>query len=135
QTCMEAIGPGRAGETCANHADCASGFCLEEQQVCFGGCDLDEHCTGSTACVDLTFEGGSAPGCLPTCTDDAACPANRTCLPVLGHRGLEIAAVCTPGMGQRAAGSACDNDSQCRSGGCIDGFCFGVCDEASDCAG
>ena len=135
QTCTPAIGPGRAGEPCDNHAECATGLCLEREKVCFGVCDVSDHCAGSTACVDLSFQSGEVPGCLPTCADDAACPQDRTCLPVLAHRGLDLAAVCVPSAGARPAGARCEQNAQCRSGGCVDGFCFGLCDDDADCTG
>jgi len=138
QVCDRAVGPGRAGAHCTANAECASNFCLPGQQVCYGTCETADHCAAGSTCVDVTFTLPSgatdtAPACFPTCTDDAACNPTQTCSLAMTRARDAFVTVCNPATGTRGAGQACTAATQCKSGICSDGMCFGICDESTDC--
>ncbi len=138
QVCDRAVGAKRGGESCATHSECASNFCLQGQQVCYGTCEIGDHCADGSTCVDVTFtlpDGGTdnAPACFPTCTDDASCNPTQTCSLAQAYEGDAFVTVCNPAQGAKGAGEACESAAECKSSICSNGMCFGVCDESTDC--
>lgn len=137
--CARAAGDKRGGERCSANAECASNFCLSGQGVCYGTCTATEGCAEGSACVQVTFTlpddtTDQAPACFPTCTDDASCNPGQVCSTAFNLDDSDIVLVCNPQQGLKGAGAVCSSSTECKSGYCANGLCFGICDGDDDCA-
>lgn len=159
---------GGANDSCTLRGgnDCRTGVCLSGSATCFSGCHYNADCTrdGGDKCFDVDFVTtqavSSLGSCVPTCRDDADCPAlagggGRSCQPRPNHGGNSWQAVCDAVAGPGKAGTRCTAGSDCASGVCVtgatlqsialaqavpgftatDGFCLGAClpSVAADC--
>lgn len=86
-----------AGETCADAAECESGFCADG--VCCttecGGGALD--CQACSRVAGAAVDGTCGPATATACTDGSACTTHDTC----------DAGVCMAGVGACAVGMSC----------------------------
>lgn len=76
--------PATPGVTCTTHEDCKSlkeGYCARAE-ICTRECSGPGTCDEGSGC----FNAGRRQVCLPTCLDDAGCPARFACRP--GGEGL-----------------------------------------------
>lgn len=142
------------GETCVNDIDCDSGNCTDDitpgNRTC--QCDDDNDCSGSQVCktstnpntcvsgglsvgascsIDSQCRSGACSDVLDTCmcTSDIDCGSGKIC----AENGLNPNTCVTGNLG-----NACQNDSQCRSGSCTDGFSgpkVCQCNDDNDCSG
>ena len=124
---------------CALDADCPIGqACLSEgfgtdQLYCVPSAAAAACAPGSVSAAGVFNT--DAPYCFPTCEDADICPPGFGCLTqasLLGTPEMPVADLCIPGI----YGVACDDDSNCLQGRCLDTgavgrICTMSCNEAS----
>jgi hypothetical protein len=112
-TTRQCIEPRTVGSGCTDDSQCAGGFCLKKGQY-----DLDVELSGNR--------------CSSACCVDRDCGAGSVC--VEGQTGVRV---CLPAniasRGAAAAGSGCNEDSECSSGACVGGRCALRCNSDNSC--
>jgi hypothetical protein len=109
-------GAGQLGDDCAQHSDCAGGYCVEAVGgiggVCTRACNDD--CPAEWTCREVEISGTAIRVCIPdapqlclTCADDAECGTGAACLQIDGAPAC--ATKCTVDC---PAGYTCAADSQ-----------------------
>ncbi len=102
------VEPGDDGAACTQNADCASGFCLTDEQGFPGGlctvfdCSSRQDCFGvGTACLRGQFNGNL---CVPLCVADADCREGYEC------RGTGTGSYCYPSFANASLDPVCASD-------------------------
>lgn len=102
------VEPGDDGAPCMQNADCASGFCLTDEQGFPGGlctvfdCASRQDCYGvGTACLRGQFNGNL---CVPLCVADADCREGYEC------RGTGSGSFCYPAFANLNLNPVCASD-------------------------
>ena len=102
------IVPGDDGASCTQNADCASGFCLTDEQGFPGGlctvfdCTSRQDCYGvGTACLRGQFNGNL---CVPLCVTDSDCREGYEC------RGTGSGSFCYPAFANGSLNPVCASD-------------------------
>nr|WP_157906722.1 hypothetical protein [Sorangium cellulosum] len=156
--CYPPIETSPDGSACALDSECTGDFCITEALngwpggACSGGCNTDSDCNGGAClenasgfrfCIAECATSGDCRSsyscrnglCLPECTSDAECTEpGFTCRMEVG--------TCAPPPGEGADGAPCTTDGDCAGGYCSPdesgwpgGYCWGVCDDTTPCAG
>jgi hypothetical protein len=139
------VGGGSLGQVCSGPLECANNFCLETRfrDVCVTPCVEDDDCTRAgyectTHTVDLDG-GGTADVdiCTPetptACTSNDDCGTNLDCAVIINEAGDGLESVCVPSTGGDATGVACQDDGDCASLVCLNGFCADPCTDTNQC--
>lgn len=102
------------------------------------GAGGDAGSAGSTSTAGSAGNSAGAAGAgdagldVP-CTSDAQCPGGTSCqiAPNSSNTALELR--CRPLAGNNSNGYPCTDNSQCRAGLCLAGYCSGPCGSSADC--
>jgi hypothetical protein len=109
------MGNGQFGDSCEQHTDCASGYCVQPVGDIHGMCsrECNNDCPPGWNCLDVAFEHGHKMLCVPDaarqcqpCASDMECPGGA-CLSIDNSGRCEAA--CTSNT-QCLAGYACKPD-------------------------
>ncbi len=142
--CLEPNDNGRPpGAACDEHLQCAANLCLEGvlTDVCSHPCEDDADCEVEgyrcrerqlTDNPESTLSLCEPPAPSP-CLSDAECSDGLRCLVVPNLDATALIAVCGDPPGQGEPGEACDQDQECASGICLQGFCSALCQGADGC--
>jgi hypothetical protein len=143
-----ASGAGAIGEPCEVAEDCASGFCMPEEDelgvtgwpsgYCSSDCTVSNQCPEGSNCFIVREDGAAAclDDCSPSCRTGYVCEpvAEGACLPRCDAPGNGC-----PEGSQCAPTGFCEAEpAVCNSGefACDDGYCIRAsweCDEFADC--
>ena len=117
------------GEACSNPQQCESGLCYDGH--CARQCKDAEDCPDNWLCHEAN-EGGI---CKPPgeCASDSDCPSGGLCAFSIDEDGGGLATLCLPEEVGVDVGESCSEDSDCRSRGCVDGFCTAPCASDDQC--
>jgi len=125
-------GNGDVGESCENHADCASGLqCFD--LTCVPRCDRhadcgDGHiCRADEICELVTSEIGDDCSREVDCGPGQACHLNDEVF------GGALHASCQRERAGNVLDASCTDDDDCRTGTCVIGRCVDLCVDDSDC--
>jgi hypothetical protein len=148
-----------AGKTCKSDADCVIGHCATvlhiqssstEQPVsggyCTTDCENDSHCgSGGKCSVPAGEESGE---CLATCSDDAGCREDYSCVGAGLAATIHVSGTCQPKpktdqLDDGVVGQTCSSDAACGGGECDrtsplglpfpGSYCSGRCFDDSQC--
>ena len=149
--CVPAAGAAGPAQPCAQHADCASGRCLNDG-TCFAPCTEAAACEPDQRCWPVGFYQG--PGFDPRdagddsyvevstcrvppapCQTQADCAGDDVCRPWFDPDAEAVVTVCLPaGPGGGAPGSPCRAADDCSTGWCTaQGLCLATCLEDGPC--
>jgi hypothetical protein len=128
-------GGGGVGEPCGGNDDCSSALqCLNS--YCVQRCERAPDCGDGYACDDqggcqlATGEAGDP------CEGEADCAAGLSCqidAAKVDQLKNRLVATCSSQVSARPAGSACEEDQDCRNGTCALGHCIDLCRTTRDC--
>lgn len=137
------------GEACSTNSQCASNYCRVGRfgNYCSTPCQVNGDCPASAdgfamecAPVSLDHAGNqeSFTSCVRAtpapCASTADCAAGETCKFAANEAGTALETLCLPSTGGQAPGLACDVDSDCSSGHCLDdGYCSAPCSDRDQC--
>ncbi len=143
--CFPAEGrPGRMGEACTQHAQCASNFCIADESrggICFGVCATSADCDYGQRCYEDLFgmtvtmgtpdTGDDVFVAIPTCLWDIGsqedcvresdCPMDEVCFPYLNDDYTGFAPACRAPLegAWTEPGGSCTEHEDCGTGHCL----------------
>ena len=117
------------GLACNNAVECDSGLCE-------GTCSDGKLCNKNTDCASGTCTGK----CRDHCRSNADCKSTEACNPwptTIGTPNSGWVPTCSPKYysGTKTDGSACTDDSECKSDWCVGSICSTPCAIKADCTG
>ena len=119
-------------ETCDNGADddCDGDTDAKDSECgAPGGCTYHTDCYPEGVCALHRFTGETK--CSVPCAGDAQCGANEICAKLPGSLQVGYCEEADPAL--RANGTACSDDSECRSRICSDYVCVSLCMDEAEC--
>lgn len=117
------------GESCSNPQQCESGLCYEGE--CAQECEEAGDCSGDWLCHEAG-EGGicEAPG---HCDNDGDCPTGGICAFGIDEDEGGLSTYCLPENAGVAVGESCEENDDCLSRACVEGYCSAPCDDDEQC--